>query len=97
MNFISGIDSAEVQFELKYCERCGGLFLRPQAAEVVYCGACTIHLTAQPDCAGALSPASPRRARNPRMVKGPKRQRRELQGAAQIEYLRGVAALEARL
>ena len=96
MNFISGIDSAEVQFELKYCERCGGLFLRPQAAEVVYCGVCTSHFTAQPDCSGALSPASPRTARNPRMVKGPKSQKQELQGAAQIEYLQAVAALEVR-
>lgn len=97
MNFISGIESVEVQLELKYCERCGGLFLRPQASEVVYCGVCTTHLTAQSDRAGALSPASPRSARNPRMVKGPKRQEQELQGAAQIESLQGVAALEVRL
>lgn len=97
MNFISRMESAEVQFELKYCERCGGLFLRPQAAEVVYCSGCTAHLAAQPDCAGALSPASPRRARTPRMVKGPKRQKQELQGAGQIEYLQGVAAQEVRL
>jgi hypothetical protein len=97
MNFINGIESAEIQFELKYCERCDGLFLRPQAAEVVYCGVCTTHLTAQPDCAGVFSPAQPSRTRNPRMVKGPKRQSRGLPGAAQIEHLHGVAGLEVRL
>lgn len=96
MNFISKIESAEVQVELKYCERCGGLFLRLQAAEVVYCSSCTARLAAQPDFAAALSPASPRRARNPRMVKGPKLRDQELQGAAQIEYLQGLAALEVR-
>jgi Zn-finger nucleic acid-binding protein len=32
--------AAEVQFELKYCERCGGLWLRPMRGEQIYCGAC---------------------------------------------------------
>lgn len=27
-------------FELKYCERCGGLWLRPQGGEAVYCERC---------------------------------------------------------
>lgn len=26
--------------ELKYCERCGGLWFRPQGGEEVYCGKC---------------------------------------------------------
>ena len=30
----------ELQFELKYCERCGGLWLRPVGGEQIYCGAC---------------------------------------------------------
>jgi Zn-finger nucleic acid-binding protein len=30
----------ELQFELKYCERCGGLWLRPMGGEQVYCGSC---------------------------------------------------------
>ena len=29
-----------VRMELKYCERCGGLWLRKYGAEVVYCGSC---------------------------------------------------------
>ncbi len=47
MNFISRLESAQVQVELKYCERCGGLFLRPQAGEVVYCSRCTADLAAR--------------------------------------------------
>jgi Zn-finger nucleic acid-binding protein len=30
----------ELQFELKYCERCGGLWLRPVGGEQIYCVAC---------------------------------------------------------
>ncbi|MGA2387378.1 MAG: hypothetical protein ABSF97_00330 [Candidatus Sulfotelmatobacter sp.] len=35
-------DSAEkmLSFELKYCERCGGLWLRPMGGEQIYCVAC---------------------------------------------------------
>jgi len=29
-----------VQLELKYCERCGGLWVRPRGAQTVYCAAC---------------------------------------------------------
>ena len=28
------------QLELKYCERCGGLWLRPKGEEEVYCPGC---------------------------------------------------------
>lgn len=29
-----------VQLELKYCERCGGLWLRPRGSGLVFCGSC---------------------------------------------------------
>jgi Zn-finger nucleic acid-binding protein len=29
-----------IQLELKYCERCGGLWLRPLGADQVYCPPC---------------------------------------------------------
>ena len=32
----------ELQFELKYCERCGGLWLRPVGGGQVYCVACAV-------------------------------------------------------
>lgn len=34
------IGSGAIQLELKYCERCGGLWLRPRGSELVFCGAC---------------------------------------------------------
>lgn len=30
----------ELKFELKYCERCGGLWLRPAGGMQIYCVAC---------------------------------------------------------
>lgn len=36
------LDEVEIiEMELKYCERCGGLWLRTCGSERVYCGACT--------------------------------------------------------
>jgi hypothetical protein len=34
------ISPNELSLELKYCERCGGLWLRPVGGEQVYCVAC---------------------------------------------------------
>jgi len=34
----------EQKLELKYCERCGGLWLRPQGSMHAYCGSCTLQL-----------------------------------------------------
>jgi hypothetical protein len=34
------ISTNEVSLELKYCERCGGLWLRPVGGEQIYCVAC---------------------------------------------------------
>ncbi len=40
MNFISMIRQEELAVELKYCERCGGLWLRRPGQDVVYCERC---------------------------------------------------------
>ena len=32
--------AGEMKFELKYCERCGGLWLRPAGGEQIYCAGC---------------------------------------------------------
>ncbi len=38
---VRGSDGAkELQFELKYCERCGGLWLRPAGGGQIYCVGC---------------------------------------------------------
>jgi hypothetical protein len=34
------MDQPILKMELKYCERCGGLWLRPGGAAEVYCPAC---------------------------------------------------------
>ncbi len=34
------ISTNELSLELKYCERCGGLWLRPVGGEQIYCVAC---------------------------------------------------------
>jgi len=44
MDFISEVDSAETGVELKYCERCGGLFLRLCGTSLAYCGTCKNHI-----------------------------------------------------
>ncbi len=54
----------ELQFELKYCERCGGLWLRPVGGGQIYCVACGRAM-------GELPPAS-RNAETARMPRGPK-------------------------
>jgi hypothetical protein len=29
-----------IQLELKYCERCGALWLRPKSSDLIFCAAC---------------------------------------------------------
>jgi hypothetical protein len=48
MNFLGRMEGQEIQVELKYCERCGGLWLRPQGTEGVYCSSCQVRLAARP-------------------------------------------------
>lgn len=95
MNFIGTLEDAEKNVELKYCERCGGLFLRTPGAGIVYCEGCALRMAAEPDLDGVMSSKMRRRSRGARLANGPKRERM-LQGSGQIEYLQGVATGEAR-
>ena len=45
MNFINDLDSTQVRIELKYCERCGGLFFRAPDTNFVYCASCSVRRT----------------------------------------------------
>jgi Zn-finger nucleic acid-binding protein len=36
----NSISTNKLSLELKYCERCGGLWLRPVGGEQIYCVAC---------------------------------------------------------
>ena len=38
----------EAQFELKYCERCGGLWLRPMGGGQIYCVRCSREMAKLP-------------------------------------------------
>jgi uncharacterized Zn finger protein (UPF0148 family) len=53
----------EVQLELKYCERCGGLWLRPVGSGQIYCVGCGREVSQMP-------PAS-RQSERVRVPKGP--------------------------
>ena len=44
MDFIDTDDGAGVLVELKYCERCGGLFVRSQGNHRVYCMSCVLQV-----------------------------------------------------
>ncbi len=96
MNFPSRMEATEEHVELKYCERCGGLFLRALGASVIYCGGCALRLAAEPELAEVIGEAGRRRSRPPRLGKGPKPGDRELQGMAKLEYLHAVAGMEVR-
>jgi len=39
---------AETRMELKYCERCGGLWLRPAGSGLSYCESCTRQMAQLP-------------------------------------------------
>ena len=89
MNFISSIEGEEIQVELKYCERCGGLWLRRQGAEGVYCAGCRVRLAAMPNA--EETPASKaRRRRKARLQVA----RESAPNSSRIDHLEGVAAME---
>lgn len=46
MNFTNAVGTKEVAMELKYCERCGGLWLRRSGQDVVHCGRCRAQIVA---------------------------------------------------
>jgi hypothetical protein len=64
-----GTESAtanELQFELKYCERCGGLWLRPVSGGQVYCVACGREIAELPPVS-----SKPDGVENARLPQGP--------------------------
>lgn len=84
MNFIDDVGNSNILVELKYCERCGGLWLRPQSTDGVYCAACRVRLAAMPD----PGQAPPRKARRRARV------RKTEDRAAHVDSLQGVAVAE---
>ena len=102
MNFIIEMEGQEIQVELKYCERCGGLWLRLQGTTGVYCASCRVHLAAMPD-PGEPTPCKARRHRRARVqeqktdVRNDAQkdvQGEDVQNPGQIDRLQGVVAME---
>ena len=91
MEFMSRMNSNEIQVELKYCERCGGLWMRLQGADGVCCASCRAFLEARRN-PRAVTPrkALDRKLRGPRIdISG-----EDFQGTARIDCLEGGAAME---
>jgi len=97
MNFMSETRVAGERVELKYCERCGGLFLRTPGASLVTCPGCRSCLAAEPDIADLSRTGQRRGSRPARLAKGPKVGKRDLHGMARGECLQAVATVEAQL
>jgi hypothetical protein len=57
----------ESKLELKYCERCGSLWLRPVGGGQIYCRACACALGDLPPVSCELT-----RVRGPQMQQGPR-------------------------
>jgi DNA-directed RNA polymerase subunit RPC12/RpoP len=87
MNFISWTEGPITGLELKYCERCGGLWLRLQGDSEVYCPSCRARTAAMPRSTEA-------RRSNPRL---PRPKPGDIQGQAQIKSVDCAVDPEARL
>jgi Zn-finger nucleic acid-binding protein len=48
----------KLSFELKYCERCGGLWLRPAGGEQIYCVGCGRAMAEMPERTQKAEPAT---------------------------------------
>ena len=86
MNFIIWTEGLRREMELKYCERCGVLWLRTQGDSEVYCGSCRVHMADFPRTF----------AERPRKPRLPRPKPEDLRGQAQIEYLQAVTEREVR-
>jgi hypothetical protein len=92
MNFISSMEGQEIHVELKYCERCGGLWLRPQQAGGVYCFGCRVRLADRP----VPEPTSARKPRRKQRPGGFHAVSAGSRNQLRIECLHGVSAAAVR-
>jgi hypothetical protein len=90
VNFTGRTEGSEIQLELKYCERCGGLGLRPLGGQGLYCTGCRISLATLPNSGEAKrSGKRPRKARvhdgTARRVNVTRTNRVDLEAVATVE------------
>ena len=95
MNFVGTLEGVEANVELKYCERCGGLFLRTPGKGAVYCAVCASRLAPEPDFEKTIPSWPRRRSRGARLANGPNG-KPQMQEHGRIGCLQGVAEEEAR-
>jgi Zn-finger nucleic acid-binding protein len=102
MNFISEMGDQEMHVELKYCERCGGLWLRLQGTDGVHCASCLVHFAARPQ-PGEPTACKARRRRRVRVRKEKTDVRKDsqenvrgedFQNPGRIDCLDGMAVME---
>jgi Zn-finger nucleic acid-binding protein len=48
----------KMSLELKYCERCGGLWLRPAGGGQIYCASCAKQIAEMPPASGQFDSSS---------------------------------------
>lgn len=69
------VSENKIGLELKYCERCGGLWLRPMGGSQIYCSACGRAMAELPpaswETGRARVPRGPRRIKGDGGVEGP--------------------------
>ena len=93
MNVIDVTVEEAIQLDLKYCERCGGLWLRRKGTSGVYCAGCKEHFEALPN-RGAAPPRKVRRRKSRAAAKNAQADPAERSG--HIEHIEGAASLEVR-
>lgn len=93
MDFIGSRKHGETLVELKYCERCGGLWLRPRGGAGVHCASCRVRFAALPDAGEAPTGKVSRRKARLQAANG---RERSFPIPARIDHLQGVAVIEVR-
>jgi len=91
MNVIDVTVEEAIQLDLKYCERCGGLWLRRKGTNGVYCAACKEHFEALPN-RGAAPPRKARRRKSRAAAENI--QADPAEGSGRIESIQGTASME---
>ena len=95
MNVKSITEGLQIQLELKYCERCGGLWLRVQETVGIYCASCHVRLAAlRIPVDSRLSPRISSSHKKYTQRHGADDRVEELRNPAKIRYLQGVALAE---
>ena len=91
MNFIDEMESGDELVELKYCERCGGIFLRRPGEQKVFCVLCALQVARQ----FAVEEMRERSFHAGKPRKGLRRRTRLNVG--EIRCLQGMASMEERV